>query len=154
MSHSPVFLTFPTITRLKKTLLISAVVCSLMFCCFVKFVHGNHKAQKYLLGAFELLVGQSFPGELMPKAAHILKAFYDADLLEEEVILQWSEKVNQSTASFQVLLSIFPFLWYILFFFIGSHNELLSVLSILIFFYLRFPRSMLVRRCALRYMQR
>lgn len=71
-----------------------------MFCCFVKFVHGNHKAQKYLLGAFELLVGQSFPGELMPKAAHILKAFYDADLLEEEVILQWSEKVNQSTASF------------------------------------------------------
>lgn len=61
---------------------------------FLRFVHGNHKAQKYLLGAFELLVGRSFPAELMPKAAHILKAFYDKDLLEEEVILQWSEKVH------------------------------------------------------------
>ena len=29
----------------------------------------------------------------MPKAAHILKAFYDEDLLEEEVILQWNDKV-------------------------------------------------------------
>lgn len=60
---------------------------------FVQFVHDNHKAQKYLLGAYELLVGKSFPGDLMPKAAHILKEFYDKDLLEEEVILQWSEKV-------------------------------------------------------------
>ena len=59
-----------------------------------QFVPGNQKAQKYLLGAFELLVGRSFPTELMPKAAHILKAFYDHDLLEEEVILQWSEKVH------------------------------------------------------------
>ena len=65
-----------------------------------QFVHGNHKAQKYLLGAFELLVGQSFPAELMPKAAHILKAFYDHDLLEEEVILQWSEKVRWSSILF------------------------------------------------------
>ena len=46
-----------------------------------------------MLGAYELLVGKSFPGDLMPKAAHILKEFYDKDLLEEEVILQWSEKV-------------------------------------------------------------
>jgi len=59
-----------------------------------QFVRENHKAQKYLLGAFELLVGRSFPAELMPKAAHILKAFYDRDLLEEEVIVQWSEKVH------------------------------------------------------------
>jgi len=41
-----------------------------------------------------MLIGQSFPDELMPKAALILKAFYDSDLVEEEVILQWSEKVN------------------------------------------------------------
>ena len=57
-------------------------------------MHGNHKAQKYLLGAFELLVGRSFPEDLMPKALRILKVFYDSDLLEEEVILQWSEKVH------------------------------------------------------------
>lgn len=73
---------------------------------FLRFVHGNHKAQKYLLGAFELLVGQSFPGELMPKAAHILKAFYDADLLEEEVILQWSEKVSKKYVSKEVCTQI------------------------------------------------
>lgn len=40
-----------------------------------------------------MLVGKSYPEELMPKSAHILKAFYDNDLLEEEVILSWSEKV-------------------------------------------------------------
>lgn len=48
-----------------------------------------------MLGAFELLVGRSFPADLMPKAVRILKALYDADLLEEEVILQWGEKVNE-----------------------------------------------------------
>ena len=45
-----------------------------------------------------MLIGQSFPGELMPKAAHILKAFYDSDLVEEEVILQWNEKVVNDLA--------------------------------------------------------
>lgn len=66
---------------------------------FLRFVHDNVKAQKYLLGAYELLVGKSFPGDLMPKAAHILKEFYDKDLLEEEVILQWSEKVSKRYVS-------------------------------------------------------
>lgn len=73
---------------------------------FLRFVHGNHKAQRYLLGAFELLVGRSFPAELMPKAAHILKAFYDHDLLEEEVILQWSEKVSKKYVSKEVCSQI------------------------------------------------
>ena len=57
-------------------------------------MHGNPKAQKYLLGAFEMLVGNSYPEELMPKSAHILKAFYDNDILEEEVLVGWSEKVS------------------------------------------------------------
>lgn len=59
----------------------------------LRFVTNNHKAQRYLLGAYEMLVGKSFPGQLMPKAAHILKALYDNDLLEEEIILNWAEKV-------------------------------------------------------------
>lgn len=58
-----------------------------------QFVNGNPKAQKYLLGAFEMLVGKSYPEELMPKSAHILKAFYDNDILDEEVLINWSEKV-------------------------------------------------------------
>lgn len=73
---------------------------------FLRFVNGNHKAQKYLLGAFELLIGQSFPDELMPKAALILKAFYDSDLVEEEVILQWSEKVSKKYVSKEVCSQI------------------------------------------------
>lgn len=81
---------------------------------FLRFVHGNHKAQKYLLGAFELLVGQSFPDILMPKAAHILKELYDRDLLEEEVILQWGEKVSKKYVSkevcSQIHVKVAPFL--------------------------------------------
>lgn len=73
---------------------------------FLRFVHGNHKAQKYLLGAFELLVGRSFPDDLMPKALRILKVFYDSDLLEEEVILQWSEKVSKKYVSKEVCSQI------------------------------------------------
>lgn len=73
---------------------------------FLRFLHGNHKAQKYMLGAFELLVGRSFPADLMPKAVRILKALYDADLLEEEVILQWGEKVSKKFVSKEVCSQI------------------------------------------------
>lgn len=73
---------------------------------FLRFLHGNHKAQKYMLGAFELLVGQSFPADLMPKAVRILKVLYDADLLEEEVILQWGEKVSKKYVSREVCSQI------------------------------------------------
>lgn len=65
----------------------------------LRFVNNNHKAQRYLLGAYEMLVGKSFPDELMPKAAHILKALYDKDLLEEEIILNWGEKVSKKYVS-------------------------------------------------------
>ena len=43
------------------------------------------KAQKYLLGAFEQLVGNVHKDTLMPKVAHILKSFYDHDVIDEEV---------------------------------------------------------------------
>lgn len=42
----------------------------------------------------------------MPKAAHILKAFYDQDLLEEEVILQWNDKVSKKYVSKEVCTQI------------------------------------------------
>ena len=40
-----------------------------------------------------MIVGEIHP-ELIPKAAHILKAFYDNDILEEEAILEWADKVG------------------------------------------------------------
>ena len=61
---------------------------------FLRFLGNNQKAQKNFMGAFELTVGMAFPDELIPKAAHILKTFYDTDLVEEEVLLEWGAKVS------------------------------------------------------------
>lgn len=62
---------------------------------FLRFTHGNAKAQKYLLGAFELLVGNVHRELLMPKVAHILKMFYDHDLVDEAVLVDWDKKVSK-----------------------------------------------------------
>ena len=53
---------------------------------------GSRKAQKYLLGVFEMLVGEY--EQLMSKVPHILKAFYDEDIVEEEAVLEWADKVT------------------------------------------------------------
>ena len=36
---------------------------------------------------------ETYQEQLLPKAAHILKMFYDSDILEEEAILEWADKV-------------------------------------------------------------
>ena len=59
----------------------------------LQFVAESRKAQKYLLGVFEMLVGEVHP-ELMAKVPHILKAFYDSDIVEEESLLEWADKVR------------------------------------------------------------
>ncbi len=60
----------------------------------LQFLTSNQKAQKHLLGAFELLVGKSFPEKLMPKVPRLLQLLYDKDFLEEEVLVQWAAKVS------------------------------------------------------------
>ena len=62
------------------------------FFSVLQFCHNNKKAQKYLLGGFECLV-KLFQTQLLPRVPVILKDLYDADLLEEDVILAWAEKV-------------------------------------------------------------
>ncbi|MEJ1275944.1 eukaryotic translation initiation factor 5 [Cricetulus griseus] len=63
------------------------------------FCHNNKKAQRYLLHGLECVVAMH-QAQLISKIPHILKEMYDADLLEEEVIISWSEKVVYSkTAS-------------------------------------------------------
>ena len=59
----------------------------------LQFVLDNRKGQKYLLSAFEILVGDVHP-ELLPRVPHILKAFYDNAILEEEAILEWADRVR------------------------------------------------------------
>ena len=60
------------------------------FFSVLQFCHNNKKAQKYLLGGFECLV-KLFQTQLLPRVPVILKDLYDADLLEEDVILAWAE---------------------------------------------------------------
>lgn len=62
--------------------------------CFSQFCEENHRAQKYLLGGLELLMGKEYAATLMPRVPHILKIFYDLDILDEEVILEWAKKVS------------------------------------------------------------
>ncbi|XP_061158017.1 eukaryotic translation initiation factor 5 isoform X2 [Syngnathus typhle] len=65
---------------------------------FLRFCHNNKKAQKYLLGGFECLV-KLHQVQLLQRVPIILKDFYDADLLEEDVIFAWAEKVSKKYVS-------------------------------------------------------
>lgn len=66
---------------------------------FLRFLANNQKAQKHFMGAFELLIGQQYPKLLMPKVAHILKSLYDEDYVEEEVMIEWGNKVSKKYVS-------------------------------------------------------
>ncbi|KAF8939519.1 domain found in IF2B/IF5-domain-containing protein [Dissophora ornata] len=57
----------------------------------------NEKNQKALLGGMERVLITS--KTLMLKAPLILKAFYDNDILEEDVILKWGEKPSKKYVS-------------------------------------------------------
>ena len=57
----------------------------------------NEKNQKALLGGMERALISS--KTLMLKAPLILKAFYDNDIVEEDVILKWGEKPSKKYVS-------------------------------------------------------
>lgn len=66
-------------------------------CIFIfQFCLNNQKAQKYLLGGIEILVGDVHKATLLPKVPHILKELYDCDIVEEEVLIEWGKKVCSS----------------------------------------------------------
>lgn len=65
---------------------------------FLRFCHNNKKAQKYLLGGFECVV-KLHQVQLLSRVPIILKDLYDADLLEEDVIFAWAEKVSKKYVS-------------------------------------------------------
>jgi translation initiation factor 5 len=55
----------------------------------------NDKCQRALLGGIERLVGVQHPAVLLPKLPLILKALYDAELVEEEAFLTWADKPSK-----------------------------------------------------------
>lgn len=61
----------------------------------LRFCYQNRRAQKYLLGGFEKLVGDVYKEKLFANALAILKAFYDEDILEEESIIEWASKESK-----------------------------------------------------------
>lgn len=54
----------------------------------------SEKAIKGLIGGLERLVGVTYPAA-MSKFAKILKFLYDNDILEEDVILAWNDKISK-----------------------------------------------------------
>lgn len=47
-----------------------------------------------MLGGLEQLIGTVHYDVLMPKVPHILKACYELDIIDEEIILDWDTKVS------------------------------------------------------------
>lgn len=66
---------------------------------FLRFCHENRKAQKYLLGGFEKLVGDKYNEQLFPNAMRIMKQLYDEDILDEETLIEWSAKESKKYVS-------------------------------------------------------
>ncbi|KAG5285183.1 hypothetical protein AALO_G00000480 [Alosa alosa] len=62
---------------------------------FLRFCHNDKKAQRYLLGGVECVV-KLHQTQLLPRVPVILKDLYDNDLLDEDVILAWAEKVKNT----------------------------------------------------------
>ena len=65
---------------------------------FLRFTHEDPKAQKYLLGGIEQVIALH-KDVLLPKVPGIFKLFYDADILEEKVLLEWATKVSKKYVS-------------------------------------------------------
>jgi len=72
---------------------------------FLRFTNDNQKAQKYLIGGIEKTI-ESHQSALLPKVPHIFKEFFEEDMLEEEVLLEWAKKVSKKNVSKDVAQKI------------------------------------------------
>lgn len=71
----------------------------------LRFTHNNPKAQRYLIGGIEQVIALH-KDKLLPKVAGIFKLFYDTDILDEKVILEWSQKVSKKYVAKEVATEI------------------------------------------------
>jgi len=72
----------------------------------LRFCDGNTKAQKYLLNAVEILVGDVYKEKLFGKVLFVLKALYDYDIVDEEVFFEWASKVSKKYVSKEIAKEI------------------------------------------------
>lgn len=71
----------------------------------LRFTNDDVKAQKYLIGGVEHIL-DLHAEKLMDKVPVIFKWFYELDLLEEKVILEWAVKVSKKYVSKEVAAQI------------------------------------------------
>ncbi|XP_050307954.1 eukaryotic translation initiation factor 5 [Anthonomus grandis grandis] len=64
----------------------------------LRFTLNDKKAQRYLIGGLEQVVALH-KSVLMPRVPVLLKLLYDLDVLQEQSILDWSEKVSKKYVS-------------------------------------------------------
>ncbi|KAB0799865.1 hypothetical protein PPYR_07745 [Photinus pyralis] len=64
----------------------------------LRFTLNDKKAQKYLIGGLEQVIAMH-SDVLMNKVPGLLKVFYDLDILGENVIMEWAEKVSKKYVS-------------------------------------------------------
>ncbi|XP_076172893.1 eukaryotic translation initiation factor 5 [Ptiloglossa arizonensis] len=64
----------------------------------LRLTHDDIKAQKYLIRGIEQVIALH-KDALMSKVPGILNLFYDADILEEKALLEWSSKVTKRYVS-------------------------------------------------------
>ena len=55
----------------------------------------SERHQKALLGGTERFVGKDHPDKLIPKVSAILAAFYNEDVITEEVLMAWGSKASK-----------------------------------------------------------
>lgn len=61
---------------------------------FLRFTLNDKKAQRYLIGGLEQVIAMH-KDTLMNKVPGLLKVLYDLDILNEQVIIDWSDKVSK-----------------------------------------------------------
>jgi len=71
----------------------------------LRFTHENQKAQKYLIGGLEKTI-EKYESTLLPRVPLIFKEFFEEDVLEEEVLLEWAKKVSKKYVSKDVAQKI------------------------------------------------
>lgn len=60
----------------------------------LRFTHEDKKAQKYLMGGLEQVI-DLHKNTLMGKVPALLKLFYDLDILSEQAIIEWADRVSE-----------------------------------------------------------
>ncbi|XP_023025461.1 eukaryotic translation initiation factor 5 [Leptinotarsa decemlineata] len=68
---------------------------------FLRFTLNEKKAQRYLMGGLEQVIALH-RDKLMSKVPVVLKVFYDMDILGEECIIEWSDKVSKKYVAKEV----------------------------------------------------